>query len=313
MKLAWLSTLFLAGCPAHDDTLGSTGGDDDTQVDAPTGSTTCEDPAVDVEEFHVESCELRGLDSAPVAELAATSDGDVYILTTAGSVERFAPVPGPSCTFEQVTSYVPPKAHVASIDGSSDGRLYATYRDGTMSVLDWGDARCTSTTPFRPQLAAAGDGSVVLAPASGNGLVVVDTASCNVTSLGFVSTEQPRVFGRVGSDIVWNDPAATGIGRVALDGTVVYRIPDHGLGGNPAHTIEPLGTRIAGWALGFLFSVDAATGGELPAIKYDRFSTMPRDAANAAIFDATPDGATGYVLAASAACTYLYRLTPAQP
>ena len=303
----------LAGCSGHDDQLGSTLPPD---ASAPACSDTSAAP-VDIDELHAEPCELRGLDTAAIAEITAAQDGALYVLTSAGVVERFAFGGSGACTFTRDASYTAPAAHVASIEGSADGRLYATYLAGTQAVLAWDDGQCSSSTRFRPQIAPAADGSVVLAPATASGLVAVDTATCTTTPLAFVSTETPRVFGRVGTDVVWGGPSDTGVGRATLAGVDKYRLTDHAFGGRDDATLEAVGTRIAGWALGYLFSVDADTGAQLPAIKYDRFfaASASREVADEARFDAAPDGHTAYVLGVApgtgecAVRSWLYKLT----
>jgi hypothetical protein len=306
--------LLLAACPAS-------GGDSDPP-DAPVDGSTaaCADTSaspVDIDELHVEPCDLRGFTTASPSELAAAADGSLYI-GVAGGIERYVPA-ATGCSYTRDTAFVSPAVQPASIEATSDGRVYYSYLDGNSAALAWlgsSTGECTTTTRYRKEIGASGDGVVVLAPAAGPGLHRLETSSCTIAPLAFV-TDTPRVFGRADTDVIFGGPTGTGIGRYALDGTERYRITDRALGGREGATLEMLGARIASWAIGFVFSVDAATGDARPAISHDEFmSAIPtRDDATAALFDVAPDGQSAFVLAVAAGsgdCAVtpsLYRLT----
>jgi hypothetical protein len=268
-----------------------------------------------------EACDLRGLSTTAVRELAVGADGALYLLTGAGVIQRFAPT-GTGCDFARDAAYPTPDAEVASIEATSDGRLYYTYRSaGGDSVLGWdgsSEGACSSPAAFRPEIAAAGDGSVVLAPATGPGLVAVDTASCTTSPLAFVGNETPRVFGRAGTDVLWGGPVDTGVARFTFAGVEKYKLTDHAFAGRDGHTLEQLGGRIASSAIGYVFSVDAETGAALPPIDADDFfaASATDGAKQGALLDVAPDGTSAFVLgvaAATGSCAatpYLYKLTP---
>lgn len=315
LLLSSFASLSLFGCPSNEQ-----GGD---TPDAPAAGA-CSDttaPAVTLNGLRFEACELRGLGTAQVRELAVGSDGALYLLTGTGDIQRFAAA-GTGCSFERDASYATPDAEVASIEGTSDGRLYYTYRSSSGdSVLGWDGASegaCSSPSAFRPEIAAAGDGSVVLAPATGPGLIAVNTAGCTTSPLGFVGSETPRVFGRAGTDVLFGGPVDTGVARYTFAGVEKYKLTDHAFAGRDGHTLEQLGARIASYAIGYVFSVDAETGAALPPIDADDFfATSASDGAKqSALLDVAPDGASAYVLGIAAgtgtcaATTYLYKLTP---
>ncbi|MFT3700570.1 MAG: hypothetical protein QM831_45925 [Kofleriaceae bacterium] len=300
----------LAGCPARgDDELSTTA---DAAPASTTGLPSCgtSDP-VTLDDLRVESCDIAGLDAASITELAVAADGSLYILY-GSNVHHFIPS-GTGCSFTRDNA-MQPWLGMASVEATGDGRVYASTRLSNLSSVGWAGAasgQCSSPTAYRTPIGVASDGTIVFAPATGPGLVVVDTATCSETKLPIAADETPRVFGRIGTDVVWGGPVGIGVGRAALDGTIRYALTDHAFGGDGKATLEPLGSRIASWALGYLFSVDAETGAALPSIKYDQFTTaITRDAADSAVFDAAPDGKTAFVIARDAApCVALYKIT----
>lgn len=310
------SAFLVVGCRttsvAHDPDAGD-------QIDAQPSCADLSAPAATLAGLDTIACDLDHLTAAP-RELAAASDGSLYVVTVTGTVEHLLPA-AIGCAFHHDLAFASPPGDWRSIEATSDGRVYMVKAEGTTFTLAWigsAQGQCTDTVAYRAAIAAAGDGTVVMPPASGDGLRAIDTATCAITNLPFASADPVRELGRVGGDVIYGCfTGSAARARYALDGTLRFREPTGGFAGSGAHTLEHLGPTVASWAVGYLDRYDDATGDALPPIKYDAFfsATTLRADADAATFSVRPDGVVGYILSTAtgtAACPVvpsLYRLT----
>lgn len=275
----WL-VLLLAGCPASADS---------SEGDAAVPPSCAVPPAAG------ERCTID-LDAMP-RELTAAADGSLYVIDAGGRVERHVPA-ATGCAFTRDAAFVSPPGGWRSIEATRDGRIYLAKVEDGRAVLSWigtSTGACSDTRAYRPVIAAGDDGSVVLAPLTGNGLRRITTSPCGATELAFAATDAVRALGRFGDDIVYGTAASRA--RVSPSGVVQFRESaayEVGL----EHSLEGFGGAIASWSAGALVRVDAASGAALPSIAWD---------VEDALFDATPDGSAGYLLGR---CGSLYRLSP---
>jgi hypothetical protein len=188
---------------------------------------------------------------------------------------------------------------LAIVEATTDGRVYLAKVEEGRAVLAWigtSSGSCSDTRAYRPVIGAGGDGSVVLAPLTGNGLRRITTSPCGATDLAFAQADAVRALGRLGDgDIAYG--TAVERARVTPGGSVRFR-ESAAYEVGVEHSLEGFGSSIASWGAGGLVRVDAATGAQLPPIAWD---------VDGALFDATPDGSAGYLLGS---CGSLYRLTP---